>query len=72
MCTLTSWLFYDINYGASTMGKCVHGTHAVYVCTVHQNVKLMMIGGKISDLSAIHRSQIVTSRFVTHVLKFQV
>ena len=60
------------------------GTHAVYICTIHQNVKLIMIGGKIADLhsknivtvlqklSAIRRSQIVTSRFVTHVLKFQV
>ena len=28
------------------------GTHAVCVCTIHQNVKLMMIGGKIPDLSA--------------------
>ena len=28
------------------------GTHAVCVCTIHQNVKLMMIGGKIADLSA--------------------
>ena len=28
------------------------GTHAVCACTIHQNVKLMMIGGKISELSA--------------------
>ena len=28
------------------------GTHAVCVCTIHQNVKLMMIGEKIADLSA--------------------
>ena len=28
------------------------GTHAVYVCTIHQNVKLMMMGGRISELSA--------------------
>ena len=28
------------------------GTHAVCVCTTHQNVKLMMIGGKIAELSA--------------------
>ena len=28
------------------------GTHAVCVCTIHQNVKLMMIGGKIAELSA--------------------
>ena len=28
------------------------GTHAVCVCTIHQNVKQMMIGGKIADLSA--------------------
>ena len=27
------------------------GTHAVCVCTMHQNVKLMMIGAKLSDLS---------------------
>ena len=26
------------------------GTHAVCVCTIHQNVKLMMTGGKIADL----------------------
>lgn len=28
------------------------GTHAVCVCTIHQNVKLMMIGGKIAEHSA--------------------
>ena len=28
------------------------GTHAVCVCTIHQNVKLMMIGGKIGELSS--------------------
>jgi len=28
------------------------GTHAVCVCTIHQNVKLMMVGGKIADLTA--------------------
>ena len=28
------------------------GTHTVCVCTIHQNVKLMMIGGKIAELSA--------------------
>ena len=28
------------------------GTHSVCVCTFHQNVKLMMIGGKLSDLTA--------------------
>ena len=28
------------------------GTHAVCVCTIHQNVKLMMMGGRISELSA--------------------
>ena len=28
------------------------GTHAVCVCTIHQNVKLMMLGGKIADLTA--------------------
>ena len=28
------------------------GTHAVCVCTIHQNVKLMMINGKITQLSA--------------------
>lgn len=27
------------------------GTHAVCVCTIHQNVKLMMIGGKIAEQS---------------------
>ena len=27
------------------------GTHTVCVCTIHQNVKLMMIGGKIAELS---------------------
>ena len=27
------------------------GTHAVCVCTIHQNVKLMMLGAKLSDLS---------------------
>jgi len=27
------------------------GTHAVCLCTIHQNVKLMMIGGKIAELS---------------------
>ena len=61
------------------------GTHAVCVCTIHQNVKLMMIGvlpmtifhsrnilTVLQKLSAIHHSQIVISSFVTHVLKFQV
>ena len=28
------------------------GTHAVCVCTIHQTVKLMMVGGKIPELSA--------------------
>ena len=28
------------------------GTHAVCVCTIHQNVKLMMVGGKIAELTA--------------------
>ena len=28
------------------------GTHAVCVCTIHQNVKLMMMGGKIAGLTA--------------------
>ncbi len=28
------------------------GTHSVCVCTIHQNVKLMMIGGRLSDLTA--------------------
>ena len=28
------------------------GTHAVCVCKIHQNVKLMMVGGKIPELSA--------------------
>ena len=28
------------------------GTHSVCVCTIHQNVKLMMIGGKIATLMA--------------------
>ena len=28
------------------------GTYAVCVCTIHQNVKLMMLGGKIADLTA--------------------
>ena len=28
------------------------GTHAICVCTIHQNVKLMMTGGKIADFSA--------------------
>lgn len=28
------------------------GTHAVCVCTIHQNVKLMMMGGKIAELTA--------------------
>ena len=28
------------------------GTHAVCVCTIHQNVKLMMLGGNIADLTA--------------------
>ena len=28
------------------------GTHAVCVCTIHQNIKLMMIGGKIPEISA--------------------
>ena len=28
------------------------GTHAVCVCTIHQNVKLMIIGGKVTQLSA--------------------
>ena len=28
------------------------GTHAVCVCTIHQNVKLMMLGGKLADLTA--------------------
>ena len=28
------------------------GTHAVCVCTIHQNVKLMMVGGKVADLTA--------------------
>ena len=27
------------------------GRHAVSVCTIHQNVKLMMLGGKIADLT---------------------
>lgn len=28
------------------------GTHTVCVCTIYQNVKLMMVGGRISDLTA--------------------
>jgi len=28
------------------------GTHVVCVCTIHQNIKLMMVGGKISELTA--------------------
>ena len=63
------------------------GTHAVCVCTIHQNVKLMMTGGKIADLSGYDNillkeyshcplkiicNPLQTSRFVTHVLKFQV
>ena len=28
------------------------GTPAVCVCTIHQNVKLMMVGGKVADLTA--------------------
>ena len=28
------------------------GTHTVCVCTIHQNVKLTMIGGKVAELSA--------------------
>lgn len=28
------------------------GTHVVCVCTIHQNVKLMMVGGKVADLTA--------------------
>lgn len=28
------------------------GTHSVCVCTIHQNVKLMMLGAKLSDLTA--------------------
>jgi len=28
------------------------GTHAVCVCTIHQSIKLMMIGGRISEISA--------------------
>ena len=28
------------------------GTHAVCVCTIHQNVKPMMVGGKIAELTA--------------------
>jgi len=28
------------------------GTHTVCVCTIHQNVKLMIIGGKIAEQSA--------------------
>ena len=28
------------------------GTHAVCVCTIHQNVKLMMLGGKVARLTA--------------------
>lgn len=28
------------------------GTHSVCVCTIHQNFKLMMIGGKIAELTA--------------------
>ena len=28
------------------------GTHAVCVCALHQNIKLMMVGGKIAELSA--------------------
>ena len=28
------------------------GTHSVCVCTIHQNVKLMMLGVKLSDLTA--------------------
>ena len=28
------------------------GTHAVFICTIHQNVKLMIVGGKIPELSA--------------------
>ena len=28
------------------------GTHTVCVCTIHQNVKLMMISGKVAKLSA--------------------
>jgi len=28
------------------------GTHAVCVCTIHQNVNVMMIDGKITELSA--------------------
>ncbi len=30
------------------------GTHSVCVCTIHQNVKLMMIGVKLSDLPTYH------------------
>ena len=28
------------------------GTHSVCVCTIHQNMKLMMLGAKLPDLSA--------------------
>ena len=28
------------------------GTHSVCVCTIHQNVKLMMLGAKLPDLTA--------------------
>ena len=28
------------------------GTHTVCVCIIHQNVKLMMVGGKIPEISA--------------------
>ena len=28
------------------------GTHAVCVCTIHQNTKLMIIGGKLEELTA--------------------
>jgi hypothetical protein len=35
------------------------GTHSVCVCTIHQNVKLMMLGAKLPDLTARREHHII-------------
>ena len=40
------------------------GTHAVRVCTIHQNVKLMMLGGKLLTLQQMrirHSNHMITA-----------
>ena len=32
------------------------GTHSVCVCTIHQNVKLMMVGSKMEDVTMVDGS----------------